>query len=413
MRVALLALAGALVWAGGALAESDPPRYRIDAALDPATGRIAVHAEVRAPDAEAASGAAFLLGRSYVLSKVAASPNATASTALTDAPFPAQRIVVKLRPGAHGPVRLILDYAGPLTTLQVPPVNSVSTARVELSADSLWYPMSEHFGRPLTFDARVSGLKGDWVVASPDRVTRRRDVFELHRTRPSPDIAFVAGPGLKDVPLGRLHLYAADPDTPQARGYEDVGPQALQFLEHWFGPLPSGKAVVAVVRRTSGVGYSRPGYIVVADIGLGAPDTGIWAHWGYIAHELSHNWWSNADFLSEDYWLVESTAEYAALRFIEDRLGADAIEPLLANKRARSLHAGPILGHGRPSDDAVYAKGPLLLIALEGEIGRPRLDAILADLARRREVTTEDFLQALARVASPAAAGAFRKKLSE
>jgi hypothetical protein len=412
MRLFVGALLAAALLAWPASSAPAPPRYHLDAALDPAAGRVAVHASIDIPAEEAAEGASFLLGRTYVVSGASASPGASVTVATIDAPFPSQRIFVKASGRPHRPARVQLDYAGPLTSLGAP-VNAVAPDRIELSADSLWYPLSEKLGRPLLYDARVHGLPGRWIVASPDQVALRAGGFELHRRRPSPDIAFVAAPDLREVPLGRLSLYAADPQAPLAKSYAEVGPQALAFLEKWLGPLPNGKAVIAVVRRKSGVGYSRPGYIVVADTGLEAPDVGVWARWGYIAHELSHNWWSNADFLSEDYWLVESTAEYCALRFIEDRLGPTAIEPLLENKRARARRAGPILGHGRPSDDAVYAKGPLLLIDLEHEIGRPKLDALLASLARRPQITTTDFLEALSRTASPATAAAFRNRLSQ
>src|SRR5262249_33300452 len=122
---------------------------------------------------------------------------------------------------------------------------------------------------------------------------------------------------------------------------------------------------------------------------------------------------SNADFTGEDYWLVESTAEYSALRFIESVDGRAARDRLLAAKQARSVRGGPILGHGRPSNDAVYAKGPILLFQLEDRVGRPVLDRILANLARRDHITTADFLSELGTAAGPDAATQFEALLRQ
>ena len=165
-----------------------------------------------------------------------------------------------------------------------------------------------------------------------------------------------------------------------------------------------------VEHRKNGTGYSRPGYLVVADVGTLAADN-VWGRVGYVAHELSHSWWSNAEFTTEDYWLVESTAEYVALRFLATELGQPAADTLFEGKKKRAERGGPILGQGRPSGDAVYAKGPLLLRELERRIGRDKLDAVLGALARRKHITTRDFLDELARVAGPATATEFEADL--
>ena len=302
-----------------------------------------------------------------------------------------------------------LTYAGKLAPTGEPPINTISPQRVELSADALWYPpLPERFNTRFTLDAAVTGLPSDVVVASPDQVRRARRL--RHRARPEPDIAFVAGQGLHSVTKGSLRFVAADLDTPQARNYQTYGVKALDYLQNWLGPLPEHRAVIAIVRRANGTGYSRPAYLVVADINGGVLE-GPWAKGGYIAHELSHGWWSNADFTGEDDWLVESTAEYVALRFVEHEFGASAMQDLLDKKLARAARGGPLIGNGRASDDAVYARGPILLAELETEIGRAALDRLLGDLARRPSITTQDFLDALARTAAPPDAAGFEGKL--
>jgi len=379
-----------------ARAEGAPPHYAMTVRLDPGHGRLAVEADITLSAEDMADGANFLLGRGYVVQSLRASDGVEASLSFADTPIPGmQRISVAPRSGA--PAHVIIAYEGALAEV---PYNAISPDRVELSVDSFWYPVSGVFGWPLTPDATLQGLPAGSRVASPDAVTQRGGLVHLHRTHPSPDIAFTASPLFKPVSEGRLTVFSERPDSAAIVDYRTNGAAALAFLEAWLGPLPSGQAVIAAPRRESGVGYSRPGYLVVADVGALDPDN-LWGRYGYVAHELSHVWWSNADFMSEDYWLVESTAEYVALRFMENRLGRAPVETILERKRTRAARGGPILGRGRPTDDAVYARGPLLLVALEAQIGRDRLDPLLASLAKRDRLTTQDFLDALAQVAGP------------
>jgi hypothetical protein len=380
--------------------------------LDTATNGLSADVTITVPPQRQS----FLLGRSFRISSVAAGPEGTARFGDVEEPFPGlQRIDLEPHPGADRNIDLKVSYAGPLGPVGDPPMNFVLPELVELSADSLWYPLPTVFSTRFTLDATVSGLRRDVVVASPDEVRMRPDGFTLRRVIPSQDVAFAASPHFKTVTAGQLQFFAEDLESPAARNYRENGAKALAYFTPWLGPLPRGKAVIAVIRRQNGAGYSRPGYLVVADTGKlpepTKPGGNAWAEVGYIAHELSHGWWSNADFMSEDYWLVESTAEYVSLRFIEHDLGPDVLVDQLARKQARSAKGGPILGAGRPTEDAVYARGPLLLFGLEKTVGRLAVDKVLASLAQRPVITTADFLGELARAAGPGAARDFEVKL--
>jgi hypothetical protein len=414
MRIFLNAVALVVVLAASSFSmeATKAPHYQVRLTLAPEKGTVSVEVVITLPAETARTGAGFLLGRGYKVSSVSAEPNATASVADTDKPFPGlQRVFVQSRPESHGDVNLKLVYSGPLSPTGNPPINEISADRVELSADSLWYPLSENFNTRLTLDAVIKGLSRDFVVASADQVLMRGNGFQLHRSRPLPDIAFIAAPGLKVITKGHLQFVGRNLESDEAKDYLENGPKALAFLEKWFGPLPAGRATVAIVERKNGTGYSRPGYIVVADLGQPVDPTNLWAKAGYLCHELSHAWWSNANFMGEDYWLVESTAEYVALRYLEAQYGVTAIQGILDKKKPRAVRGGPLLGNGRPSDDAVYAKGPLLLFELEKTIGRPSLDKILATLSRRETLTTRDFLDQLTKIAGSGAATDFEKKL--
>lgn len=398
--------------AGGSAAQTAPaapagPDYDLDLTLDPGTGGIAVEAVITLSPEDAADGAGFLIGPTYVVSAVQADPGVTASVG--PAPMPGvQRLSVGPVPDAQGPVRVRLSYAG--RPSDGDGANAVTPGRTELSADSLWWPLPDVFNTRVTYRLTLRGLAPGTEVASPDVVTREGETVRIVRQAPSQDIAFTASPDFQRVVDGDLTILAQDPESDLLKAYRTNGAAALAFFEAWFGPLPTGRAVIAFPRRPSGSGYSRPGYLVVADVGT-IDAANLWGRYGYVAHELSHAWWSSADFTSQDYWLVESTAEYSALRFMESRLGREPVEAILERKRPRAATGGAILGDGRPSNAAVYARGPLLLVALEQRIGRERMDALLGGLARRRVLTTADFLTALAGISDDATAHAFEAEL--
>jgi hypothetical protein len=115
--------------------------------------------------------------------------------------------------------------------------------------------------------------------------------------------------------------------------------------------------------------------------------------------------------LTDDFWLVESAAEYCAVRYIEHAFGAAEAERFLAEKRAASANAGPVMGHGRPNRVQLYQKGPLLLVDLEHRIGRPAMDRLMAEMSREPVHTTAVFMRLLTNIAGEAPAREFERAL--
>ncbi len=115
--------------------------------------------------------------------------------------------------------------------------------------------------------------------------------------------------------------------------------------------------------------------------------------------------------MSEHHWLVESTAEYVALRYVEAAFGVETRDAMLEEKRLAAQDVPPILGGGRRGDAVLYAKGCLLLFELENRMGRERMDALMRDFARDRPAVTADFLVLLGRHADPETVAAFSDSL--
>jgi hypothetical protein len=163
--------------------------------------------------------------------------------------------------------------------------------------------------------------------------------------------------------------------------------------------MPGRPARLVMVKRARESGYARPGYVVVTDTDRGA-ERGIAK---FVAHEFAHAWWSSGNATTEDRWLSEGIAEYAALRYIEHAFGAAALEEMIAERRERAKTAKSVLGGGLRGNPELYNKAPVLLFELEGRIGRERMDRLLGRLARDPPDTTADFMRALSEAAGEAA----------
>jgi hypothetical protein len=224
------------------------------------------------------------------------------------------------------------------------------------------------------------------------------------------DLPLVAVRGLKKVSTPGAEIYATDLDSRLIGIFVRHAPAVIAFHEALFGPIPGGGPVRIAVHERPGSGYARRGFISSTD----PKASGDFAETNpaaFLAHEFAHAWWSAADPLTQDYWLVESLAEYSSLRYVEAAFGRTGLDSALERKRGRAAKAGPILGGGRPSRDALYAKGCLLLFDLDRRIGREAMDAVLARLGRAPPRRTADFMTVLTKVAGAGAARDFEARL--
>src|SRR3546814_10341822 len=92
--------------------------------------------------------------------------------------------------------------------------------------------------------------------------------------------------------------------------------------------------------------------------------------------------------LTEDFWLVESAAEYMSMRYVEHVFGAAELAKNIAAKREATKDAGPVMGHGRPNRVQIYGKGPPLMLDLEHRIDRPAMDRLMIAMGREPVHTT-------------------------
>lgn len=379
--------------------------YDVDLAVDTATGGLAATATVTLAPDQVRAEQTFSLGGVYEIQS-ATSPDA----AIEIQPLEGRSRHVVVRPNAPNvgkPVVFTLRYAGPLQATGEPPLNAITPDLVELNLDGGWTPIRTDYTLRYSACLEIDGLPADAEVATQGTVTRDGSRVAVARETPDFDLTFVAARGLRRVTEGGLEFYAANPDGEIERLYRTHGAGAVSFLEAWLGPLPSRPVRVVVVERARASGYARSGYVVVTR-GRGGGEHGLGK---FIAHEFAHAWSPAADPMSEHHWLVESTAEYVALRYVEAAFGVETRDAMLEEKRLAAQDVPPILGGGRRGDAVLYAKGCLLLFELENRMGRERMDALMRDFARDRPAVTADFLVLLGRHADPETVAAFSDSL--
>jgi aminopeptidase N len=403
MRLLLILFAWPWLAAAAQAQVAADAHYVIRATVDPARSHLSADVTISIPAAQVEAENAFLLGAGYRLSRAEAGPHPVEVTA-TRQPWPGlQRITVRPRRPGVSAVTLRLRYAGPLGPSGDPPLNLITPELVELNLDSMWAPIRADLAARFTLDAEIRGVPQDLVAVAPGDVRRSGDRVIIRRRTPDVDAAFAAMRGLKAARTAGFEFYAADLESESARVYRRHGAAAQRFLEGLYGPTPGGPARVVMVRRARVSGYARPGYVVVTE-GRGGAEVG---QAKFVAHEFAHAWWMGGNSTTEDRWLSESTAEYAALRYVETAFGVAARDEMLASKRAAAAKAGPVLGAGRRTDAELYNKGPVLLFELEQRIGRERLDQAMAELARNPPKVTADFMRVLTRIAGEEAARTF------
>ncbi|MDH5822287.1 hypothetical protein QFW77_04690 [Luteimonas sp. RD2P54] len=407
--LAALALVAGPARADTAADEAAPAHYDLQARIG-ADGTLDAKVAIELAAGAADGPVSFLLAERFQIERTDAGTGGTVAIAATDQPIAGlQKITARF--AGPGPARLELDYSGPLAGGENG-VAAFAQDRIELSVDNMWFPVREDIGLQFTVDATFQGIPADYVAVSQGEVTRAEDgAVRVVRSRTDVDLPLIAAPGLRRELLSGAEFHAADPEGVVASLFRKHAAQAGEFFQDWFGPLRVPFRIV-VLSREQTMGYVRSGYMVLSDGGAAGresakqdfPEANPAKH---IAHEFAHAWWSPADPLTEHYWLSESVAEYAAIRYVEATFGIADAQRLVDRLRERGDAAGPVIGHGRPSGDQLYRRGPLLLFELEEAVGRAALDRTLATLGRDPPRETAQFLAALAAEAGADAAAAF------
>jgi len=385
------------------------PHYDLHARFNP-QGRLDADVTVTLP--AGVRDKSFLLARRFVLERMELPPGVIMAAAEpTDTPVDdLYRYRFIAMPGHDEPMRLRFHYSGPINPEADNGVRPMRPEGFELFIDHMWFPVGADIQTRFTLDAEFEGLAADLVPVGQGNITRTPNGVRLVRDYLDIDVPLVAMRGLNRAQGDGVEFFARDLHTPLSTFYIRHSEGAARFFQAWFGPMTQ-IVRMAVVWRERSMAYARTGYTVFSERAQSRAEITESGPARHAAHEVAHVWWKLASPLAEDFWLVESAAEYSAVRYIEATFGAAEAERFLAEKRRASADAGPVMGHGRPNRVQLYQKGPLLLVDLEHRIGRPAMDRLMAEMAREPVHTHAIFLRLLTNIAGEAAAQEFDRAM--
>jgi hypothetical protein len=389
-------------------AHAAPPHYDVAAKFDP---QGVLDADVTITLSEGEAEKAFLLSDRFALRPMDLPPGVTMSVEPSTSPMPAlNKYSFRFSALSADPVKLRFRYAGPILTEHDSGNKPLRPEGYELFIDHMWFPVGADIQTRFTVDAAIDGLAPDLVVVAQGDVTRTPTGVRIHRDSLDIDLPMVAMRGLQRAEAHGVEFYSRDLSTRLSGWYVKHAEGAARYFEAMYGPLPR-KVRMAQVWRERSMGYARTAYTVLSEGGRSTPDITEVNPGRYVAHEIAHAWWMLASPLTDDFWLVESAAEYMSMRYVEHAFGAEELTKNIAAKRDATKDAGPVMGHGRPNRIQLYGKGPLLLLDLEQRIGRPAMDRLMIAMAKEPVHTTPVFLKHLTAIAGAHAAGEFEKAL--
>lgn len=398
----IFAFAAVCLCGGTALAA--PPHYDVAAHFDP-EGRLDADVTITLSEGEAEK--AFLLSQRFAMQPTALPHGVTMTVEPADSPMPAlNRYVFRFADPHAEPVKLHFRYVGPIDTEHDSGNKPLRPEGYELFLDHMWYPVGADIQTRFTVDATIDGLAPDLVVVAQGDVTRTPDGVRIKRDFLDIDLPLVAMRGLERAEAHGVEFYSRDLSAWRSQQYIKHSEAAARYFEAMFGPLPR-KVRMAQVWRERSMGYARTAYTVVTEGRAGSPEDSEVGPGRHVAHEIAHAWWMLASPLTDDFWLVESAAEYMSMRYVEQAFGPEELAKNIAAKREATTKAGPVMGHGRPDRVQLYGKGPLLLVDLEHRIGRAAMDRLMIAMAKEPVHTTAVFLRHLTEIAGADAAREF------
>jgi hypothetical protein len=217
------------------------------------------------------------------------------------------------------------------------------------------------------------------------------NVLEVQLDQPTQFVAVTAGKySYEEEKRGRITVRTASYGQKNTRAIKKINGLAfdmIAYYEYFLGPYPHDELNIVEV-NDYGWGQAPAGLIFITGeafqplIGLASQlfSEGINER---IAHEIAHQYWGHVVRMPsfEEQWLTESFAEYSAALLLKKFQGDAPYNRLVAHWKAdaKESHAlAPIPLANRivtpNNDDAnrvklLYGKGPLLLAALDKQVG--------------------------------------------
>ncbi|MFO8033993.1 MAG: M1 family aminopeptidase [Candidatus Bipolaricaulota bacterium] len=192
---------------------------------------------------------------------------------------------------------------------------------------------------PHAYRVRLA-LPDGWAATLPGQAERKEEpgevVYRSSFTEPVRSVSLFIAPvqELTEVALeGReltLELVAQPGHEDEVRALATYIWEIMEYFEERYGPYPFDRLLLVEHPSDEGIAFAADGVVFMPSWLFRRSDLtarGTLSRLGQfvLSHEIAHQWWGvgvGAD-LDEENWLSEGFAHYAAMRWFEERYGAE------------------------------------------------------------------------------------------
>jgi hypothetical protein len=325
-------------------------------------------------------------------------------------PFPLR--LVKLRTPLADGARLSIQFD---YRLDLEKTNFWKNNWAELLVDQFWFPNANTVTNKFTSRTIVRNVPAGYQFFSylPYKEIGNQ-AYQITQKEPFPETAFLVG---KDMTLitkkkGKLAItfFASKTvaDSTLNSMFEKLS-TSVNLFNTSFGksaPVRNFSVALRTVPRKVVSSQTTRSFMILTSTEFNT--------WGDLSHELGHFWWNKANFTNEP-WMNESFANYTMLTILEKydpEMHASTIKQV---EKTLAL-PGAVATMGVFMKDAYlvyYYKGTALMRILEKEIGREKMEKILAMVVKTKADTTDEFLAILENVAGTNVRTKFEESLQK
>ncbi len=267
--------------------------------------------------------------------------------------------------------------------------NMISEDWIMLSRPSFWFPSLVDFtpfkySMQLELDNSYQVVSGDYLLRPKKAVDNYLLMSRISRT----DIAFSAAKKLYSIE-GKYTVVFASKSNDKLEDILSASDSALQFLmEYIEKPNDFNHKRQTLLSPLDDFAFGFKNYIVLKDV----PSKSQKEMSRFLTHEYALYWFSSANPDSKHAWLSESFAEYLSLIYLRETEGNLAFEEVLDQKRNAIVSDTTVLiaYDRRPSNLALYHKGPLILSQFEQYLGTQQFKKLLNRMIDLRIDTNEE-----------------------
>jgi Peptidase family M1 domain len=380
-----------LAYPGTALAQTDDsselPFYTLQLNIEPGRHLLKAKLTIAIDTSYAKNGTVDLLhNNGAVIEEISTQPQIKIDTTTIDEGF--RKISIPVANGKTAAVLLNVKYSMKIPTDHQ--VNRITNEWIELNIDSFWLPLINGFPR-FNYSMQLE-LDDSYQVMTGDKIeSNDTGQMIISSALPRQDISFSATKKFHSVEGEFVSVSALHADT-KIDSVKIAADRAMTFLSEYIDePKDFKEKRKVVVSPREDVGYSRKNYIVLSDI---RNERAI-SLAGFLCHEFSHYWFSEANPSTKHHWLSESFAEYLSLVFVREEFGQAEFDRNIAEKQRRVENDEKVLAdyEERPSYLAMYVKGPLILHQFEHYLGNVKFKQLINSFVDLNIKTNEELFE--------------------